>query len=75
VLIRIGLWLSAITLVAIEGYALANYLIDKHQGDEPAFPGYLMIGPIYGAPAVAVIWLGVFVASVIRKGAQLAREP
>jgi hypothetical protein len=70
-LIRLGLRLSVLTLVAIWLWFIGDYVLGNHSGRDLSW--YLAYGFAVFIPTLALIWLGVFAASVVRKGSRLAR--
>ena len=74
-LARIGFWLSVISLPVIEAYQVLKYFLTKYEGNDPSLPGFLLVSPVLiWVPTLVVIWLGVVVAAVLRKGRRALRE-
>jgi hypothetical protein len=75
-LIRVGVWLSVIALLAIYAWTTVSYFWIQLGGGQPSAEGFFIAFPLLlGVPALAFLWLGIFVAAVVRKGLRLLREP
>jgi hypothetical protein len=70
-LTRFGLRLSVLTLVVIWLWFGVDYLRANHP--EHDLQWYLAYGFVVFIPTLVCIWLGIFIASVVRKGSRLVR--